>query len=117
MHRDRLRKIPDASGPIKLPIGEGGFQFGFCGTVVKGSGALMGAFCKGMKSETSVYPVFEVILRKTLEQLRRFLSSENTWKKRALMGAFCKGKRSETSVYPVFEVTLRKTLEQLCRLF
>ena len=26
------------------------------------------AFCKGMRSKTSIYPVFEVILRKTLEQ-------------------------------------------------
>jgi hypothetical protein len=30
------------------------------------------AFFKGRKSETSIYPAFEVILRKTFEQLQRF---------------------------------------------
>ena len=35
----------------------------------------IGASCKGRKSETSIYPAFEVILRKTLEQLQRFYSA------------------------------------------
>ncbi len=34
----------------------------------------IGAFCKGRKSETYIYPAFEVILRKTLEHLQRFYS-------------------------------------------
>ena len=51
------------------------FQLGFCDTVVKGSGVLMGAFCKVRKSETSIYPAFEVILRKTLEQHQRLYSA------------------------------------------
>ena len=32
---------------------------------------LLRAFCKGRRSKTSIYPVFEVILQKTLEQPQR----------------------------------------------
>ncbi len=37
--------------------------------MVSALGILFDALCKGMRSKTSIYPVFEVILWKTLEQL------------------------------------------------